>query len=319
MDSTNVSELVLDLPPMLRFYKDGRVERLMGTEIVPPSFDPKTNVESKDTVYSPEHNLSVRIYLPRNTQQNQKLPLVVYFHGGGFVIETAFSPTYHNFVNTLASEANIIAVSVDYRRAPEHYVPAAYHDSWTALKWVASHFNGKGPEHWLNRHADFERVFLSGDSAGANIAHRMAIKHGHQEKLEMLNVKGMILCHPYFWGSEIATGETDDLSKRAMIGGLWQIACPNSSGVDDPRINPGEDPNLGRLGCARVQVFVSDMDLLRVRGWYYAQKVRESGWSGDLEVIDFKGEEHVFHLFKPTCEKAVAMFKRIVSFINLEG
>ncbi|KAK2665127.1 hypothetical protein Ddye_003701 [Dipteronia dyeriana] len=319
MDSTNVSELVIDLPPMLRFYKDGRLERLMGTEIVPPSFDPKTNVESRDSIYSPEHNLSVRLYLPKNTQQNQKLPLVVYFHGGAFIIETAFSPTYHNYLNMLVSEANIIAVSVDYRRAPEHYVPAAYDDSWTALKWVASHFNGKGPEDWLNRHADFERVFLSGDSAGANIAHRMAIKHGHEEKLEMLNVKGMILCHPYFWGSETVSGETDDLSKRAMIGGLWQIACPNTTGVDDPWINPGKDPNLVRVGCSRIQVIVSEKDILRGRGWHYAQQLRESGWSGDLEVIDFKGEDHVFHLFKPTCEKAVAMLKRIVSFINLDG
>ncbi|KAK0582751.1 hypothetical protein LWI29_029104 [Acer saccharum] len=319
MDSTNSTELAFDLSPMLRFYKDGRVERLSGTEIVPPSFDPKTNIESKDVLYSPEHNLSARLYLPKNTQQNQKLPILVYFHGGGFVIETAFSPTYHNHLNILVSEANIIAVSVDYRRAPEHFVPAAYDDSWTALKWVASHFNQEGPEDWLNQYADFERVFLAGDSAGANIAHRMAIKHGHEEKIEMLNIKGMILLHPYFWGSEIVTGETVDSSRKSNAGGLWQTVCPNSIGVDDPWMNPGKDPNLGRVGCSRVQVIVSEKDILRGRGWHYAQQLRESGWSGDLEVIDFNGEDHVFHLFKPTCDKAVAMFKRIVSFINMDG
>ena len=67
MDSTD-SELALDLSPMMRIYKDGRVERLMGTETVPPSFDPKTNVESKDIVYSLEHHLSVRLYLPNKTK-----------------------------------------------------------------------------------------------------------------------------------------------------------------------------------------------------------------------------------------------------------
>ena len=67
-----------------------------------------------------------------------------------------------------------------------------------------------------------------------------------------------------------------------------------------------------------VQVFVSEKDLFRERGWYYAAKVRESGWSGDLEVTDFNGEDHDFHLIKPTREKVVAMLKCIVSFINLE-
>ncbi|GAV57734.1 Abhydrolase_3 domain-containing protein [Cephalotus follicularis] len=69
-----------------------------------------------------------------------------YFHGGWFCIEAAFSPTYHNYLNTLVAAANIVAISVDYRRAPEHAVPIAYDDSWTALKCVASHSNGSGNE-----------------------------------------------------------------------------------------------------------------------------------------------------------------------------
>ncbi|GAY60156.1 hypothetical protein CUMW_199820 [Citrus unshiu] len=178
MDSANASsEVAHDFSPLIKVHKDGKVERLRGTDIVPPSLDPKTNVDSKDVVYSPENNLSARLYLPKNTNQNQKLPLLVYFHGGGFCIETAFSPTYHNYLNDLVSEANIIAVSVDYRRAPEHPLPIAYEDSWDAVKWLASHVDGNVPKDWLNRNADFERVFYSGNSAGANIAHHMAIRN----------------------------------------------------------------------------------------------------------------------------------------------
>ncbi|KAH9745739.1 putative carboxylesterase 13 [Citrus sinensis] len=208
MDSTNASsEVANDFSPLIKVHKDDKVERLRGTDIVPPSLDPKTNVDSKDVVYSPENNLSARLYLPKNTNQNQKLPLLVYFHGGGFCIETAFSPTYHNYLNDLVSEANIIAVSVDYRRAPEHPLPIAYEDSWDAVKWVASHVDGNGPEDWLNRNADFERVFYSGDSAGANIAHHMPT----------------------------------DVKIRAGTERFWRFTCPSTSGLDDPWVNPCAD------------------------------------------------------------------------------
>ena len=88
MDSTNASsEVAHDFSPLINVHKDGKVERLRGTDIIPPSLDPKTNVDSKDVVYSLENNLFARLYLSKNTNQNQKLPLLVYFHGGGFCTE----------------------------------------------------------------------------------------------------------------------------------------------------------------------------------------------------------------------------------------
>ncbi|GAV89260.1 Abhydrolase_3 domain-containing protein [Cephalotus follicularis] len=133
-----------------------------------------------------------------------------YFHGGWFCIETAFSPTYHNFLNTLVAAANIIAVSVDYRRAPEHTVPIAYDDSWTAVKWFSSHSNGSGNEDWLYSHVDFKQVFFAGDNAGANIAQNMGFRIGN-EKLDCLNVSGIVLIHPYFWGNQLIGNETEDV------------------------------------------------------------------------------------------------------------
>ncbi|KAJ8763499.1 hypothetical protein K2173_002382 [Erythroxylum novogranatense] len=316
MDTSTSPEIVGDYSPFLRIYKDGRIERLKGTDVVPPSLDdPNSSVLSKDVVYSPEENLVSRLYLPKNIDPNKKIPLLVYFHGGGFCIDTPFSANYHNYVYSLVSEAKVVAVSVDYRRAPEHPLPIAYDDSWTALNWVASHVNEDGPEQWLNVHTDLGKVFLAGDSAGANIAHQIALRCG-QQKLQGINVAGAVLIHPYFWGKEPIGEEAQEVEVRRTISAVWYFACPTTSGCDDPLINPVVDPNLASLGCSRVLVIVAEKDMLRDRGWLYYDELKKSGWNGEVEIMEAKEENHVFHLENFACENAVAMLKRIASFFN---
>ncbi|KAM1349014.1 hypothetical protein PS2_003165 [Malus domestica] len=310
------NEVAHDLSPFIKTYKDGRVERLLGTSTVPPS-TPQIGVQSKDVVISQEPPISARLYLPKSaTNSTDKLPLLVYFHGGGFCVESAFSPTYHNYLNSLVSEANVVAVSVEYRLAPEHPLPAAYDDSWDAVKWVASHFDGNGFEDWLNHYADCHRVFFAGDSAGANIAHNLASKLG-SEGLDGVKLFGLVLIHPYFWGTEPLGGElTTPEATREFMAGMWRFVHPSTSGSDDLLINPCKDPKLAELGCEKVLIFAAEKDGLKDRAWHYGETLRKCGWSGAVEVIESKGEEHVFHLFKPTCENAVAMKKKISSFLN---
>ncbi|KAL6270372.1 hypothetical protein ACE6H2_027283 [Prunus campanulata] len=316
-------ELAYDFSPIIKVYKDGRVERLKGTDVVPPSTDPKTGVQSKDFVISQEPAVSARLYIPKFTTATTttsapqtKLPLLIYFHGGGFCIGSSSSPTYHSYLNALVSDANVVAVSVDYRLAPEHPLPAAYDDSWAALKWVASHSDGNGSEDWLNRFADFHRVFFAGDSAGANITHNMAVKLGC-EGLVGVKLIGIVLVHPYFWGTEPVGAElTTPAAAREYMAGIWRFACTSTSGSDDPLLNPGKDPKLKQLGCVKVLVFVAEKDVLKDRGWHYSETLKRSGWNGDVEVIEAEGEGHVFHCINPTCDNAVAMEKKIVAFLN---
>ncbi|KAI6677915.1 hypothetical protein NL676_038711 [Syzygium grande] len=310
------TEVVNDLSPLAKVYKDGRVERLMGTATVPASLDEKTGVQSKDITISLDPAVSARLYIPKAAVSSlQKLPVLVYFHGGGFIIETAWSPTYHNYLNPLTAEANIIVVSVEYRRAPEDPLPAAYDDSWTTLKWVASHSAGNGPEEWLNSHADLKKVFMSGDSAGANIVHNMGIRLG-EEKLSGVEFPGVIMVHPYFWGEEPLPLEPTEPEKRSKIRDLWFAAKPTTTGCDDPLMNPATDPRLSGLGVNRVLICVAEQDVLRQRGWYYKEVLSDSGWSGVVEVMEAPGENHVFHLFNPSCDNAVTMMKKLVSFMN---
>ncbi|KAK9112814.1 hypothetical protein Scep_020333 [Stephania cephalantha] len=292
--------------------KDGRVERLMGTEFIPPSTDPETGVSSKDAIIDPTTGVSARLFLPR-TSNSLKLPILIYFHGGGFCVESPFSPAYHAYVNTLSAELNALAVSINYRLAPEHPLPTAYNDACTAIKWIDG-----GQEEWLRDYGDLDRVFLMGDSCGANICHQMGMRWS--ESLFDVKFKGVVLINPYFWGEERIGFENNEDCK--FLGGdlvkLWHIVCPELRGYDEAFVNPVGDgaPSLDRLGCERVVVCVAELDPLRERGRAYYEKLRESGWGGVAEFVEVMGEGHVFHLFKPESDKAQDLMKLLVDFVN---
>ncbi|MEO6879881.1 MAG: alpha/beta hydrolase [Mycobacteriaceae bacterium] len=99
----------------------------------------------------------VRVYRPDATEA---LPLVVFVHGGGFVIGSI--DTHDATARRIARDARAVVVSVGYRLAPEHPFPAAVEDSWTALRWATAHAGEIG--------ADASRTAVAGDSAGGNLA-----------------------------------------------------------------------------------------------------------------------------------------------------
>ncbi|XP_044475131.1 probable carboxylesterase 2 [Mangifera indica] len=322
MESSTKPQIQYEFLPLIRVYKNGHVERLLGTDFVPAatSNGSLTGVLSKDIIIKTEPNISARLYLPKSINTNQKLPLLVYFHGGGFFISSPFTSKYNNYLNTLVAEASLIAVSVNYRKAPEHPIPAAYEDSWEALTWVVSHCNGDGPESWLNDHADFGRVFLSGESAGANIAHNMAIFAGHPEFGLSVPLLGVALVHPYFWGSDPIGTETANMESKAATDRLWPLICPLNPDNDDPRVNPlsADAPSLVALGCKRVLICVAENDVLKDRGWAYYQELSRCGWMGVAEIMETDGEGHGFHLSDLQNEKAKDLIQRLAAFFNRE-
>ena len=119
---------------------------------------PEAGVSVKDvTIGSGAASFPVHIYTPEG---KGPFPVMVYYHGGGFVI--ADTEVYDATPRALAKMANAIIVSVDYRRAPEHAFPAAPDDAFTAYQWTVDHareFNG-----------DPTRVAVGGESAGGNLA-----------------------------------------------------------------------------------------------------------------------------------------------------
>ncbi|KAL2490743.1 putative carboxylesterase [Abeliophyllum distichum] len=302
----NATDLIHEFPPFFRVYKNGQIARYSKTDFVPPSHDPTTDVESKDVVISPENAVSARLFLPKSAAaHNQKLPLLIYVHGGAFSIQSAFSSLYHNYLNTLVAEARAIAVSIEYRLAPEFALPACFEDCWEVIKWVEMHAGGQGSDPWLNDYANFDRIFIAGDSAGGNIAHNMASRasidgFGSESGIKIV---GIILVHAFFGNDE--------------PNHLLEFICKDLTGIYDPRLNPAADMDLlAKLGCSKVLVCTAGKDTMRGRGWHYYETVKKSNWKGEIDIMDIEGEDHVFHLFNPTSENAALLMKKIVGLMN---
>ena len=236
------------------------------------------------------------------------------FHGGGFVTQSAASPVYQRFLNSLAARAGLLVVSVNYRLAPEHPLPAGYEDSLRAFKWAVS----DGGDPWLSQHGDLGRLFLAGDSAGGNIVHNvamMAAAEGEAGSAAGARIEGAVLLHAGFGGREPIDGETPEWA--AFSEKLWAFAFPEATdGADDPRMNPlvAAAPSLRNLPCKRVLVCAAERGSLRPRDRAYYEALAASGWSGAVEWFETKGQEHVFFLFKPGCDEAVALMDRLVAF-----
>ncbi|KAM3702088.1 hypothetical protein ACJW31_04G000300 [Castanea mollissima] len=204
------------------------------------------------------------------------------------------------------------------RLAPEHLLPAAYEDCWAALQWVASHSAGNGKEPWLINNGDFERIFIGGDSAGANIVHNMAIRAGIESLPCGAKILGAYLAHSYFWSSKPIGAEPKEGHEKSLLYLFWNFVYPSvTGGVDNPMVNPEGPgaPSLAGLGCDWMLVCVAGKDLMKDRGVWYFDMVRKSGWKGEVELFEVEEEDHIFHIRNIETQNAKATVKRLASFV----
>ncbi|KAE8771780.1 putative carboxylesterase 7 [Hordeum vulgare] len=210
--------------------------------------------------------------------------------------------------------AGVIAVSVNYRLAPEHTLPAAYDDSWTALQWVlsnASRGSGSGSS-WLSKYGDMSRLFVGGDSAGGNIAHNLAMRAGQQGGQDAGDIrppiKGVALLDPYFLG-----GHASAWAERA-----WGFICAGRYGTEHPYVDPMALPAEAwrRLGAARVLVTRSGQDRLGPWQGAYVDALRGSGWGGKARLYETPGEGHCYFLNNLQSPKAAMHMATVAAFVN---
>ncbi|OBG60337.1 alpha/beta hydrolase [Mycobacterium sp. E3339] len=156
---------LLDAFPLTFRASDGVevARRRMRMLQVPPEMLPDLRIEDRTIDYGEHRDIPVRIYWPP-LEPAEALPVVVYYHGGGFCLGGL--DTHDPVARSHAVGAEAIVVSVDYRLAPEHPFPAGVDDAWAALRWVAENAAELG--------GDPDRIAVAGDSAGGNLAAVMA-------------------------------------------------------------------------------------------------------------------------------------------------
>ena len=226
-------------------------------------------------------SIPIRVYRPAGVPDATRLPVLVFFHGGGWVIGDL--DTHDTLCRQLTAEAGISVVAVDYRLAPEHKFPAAADDAWAATKWVVEHAAELG--------VDPGKLAVGGDSAGGNLAAVVALQArdagGPAITLQALLYPVTDL------GAE--TQSYRDLADGYMLtreGMRWFIAhyLGKPQDAEDWRASPIRARSFA--GVAPALIVTAGYDPLREEGDAYAQKLRAAGVN--VDHVSFGGMIHGF-------------------------
>ncbi len=249
-------EVVLALaPPQLRQAMAAMPASALPVEAV-------TRVESR-TLPGPAGEIPVRIYAPN---EQRRLPALVYFHGGGFVIGSL--DTHDGTCRSLANAIGCAVVSVDYRLAPEHKFPAGPEDCYAATRWVAE----KGGEIGV----DGSRVAVAGDSAGGNLAAVVALMARDRRGPAL---RHQLLIYPVanhdFGTPSYEENKQGYLLSREMMRWFWNHYLARPEDGENPYASPLRAASFAGLPPAHV--ITAEYDPLRDEGEALAARLQQAG------------------------------------------
>jgi acetyl esterase len=231
---------------------------------------------------SPHGLIPARIYTPKTLRQRSGLaPCLVFFHGGGWVIGDL--DTHDVACRKLADEGQLIVISVDYRRAPEHKFPAAADDAIAATTWIAGHAKELG--------VDATRLTVGGDSAGGNLAAVVAISARDGSGPA---IAGQVLIYPAtdfaMTHPSHSEPETSILLTHSVIRWFADHYLNGAADVHDWRASPARASTL--IGLPPAYVLTAGADPLRDEGDEYARRLKEAGVP--VTYRHFSGQFHGF-------------------------
>jgi len=240
------------------------------------------------TVPGPAGTLKARLYA---ADAPGPLPVVVYFHGGGWVLGSLDS--HDKGLRALTNAARCMSVSIDYRLAPEHRFPAAAEDCFAALTWLHRNLAGLG--------GDPARLAVAGDSAGGNLAAVVALmaKHAGGPKLAF-----QLLIYPITdcrldSPSYLEHAEAPMLN-RARMTYFWDQYVPEPKQREDWRASPLRAPD--HRGLPPAMIIAAANDPLFSEGEAYARKLRDA--QVPVDHVVFERMTHAFWQAPPLLDDA---------------
>lgn len=276
--ATKDRALARPIPPEKEKAAARQAYRAMIPLAGPP--EPVSKVENRQ-IPGPAGNISVRIYTPKGSGK-ESLPVLVYFHGGGFAIGDL--DTHDAPLRALANRAGCLIVSVNYRLAPEHRFPAAPDDAYAATKWVAEHASEIG--------GNAKRLAVGGDSAGGNLATVVALmardRGGPKLVYQVLLYPNTDAAprKPYrSWSENDGYILTKAVSQR-----VYDQYIPDGVNRRNPYVSPLWAKDLKHLPPALV--VTGEFDPLRDEGEAYAMELQQAGVP--VVATRYKGMIHGF-------------------------
>jgi acetyl esterase len=224
--------------------------------------EPVSNVENR-TIPGPDAEIPIRIYTPQGAEP---YPVVVYFHGGGWVLGNL--ETHDGICRAVANGAACVVVAVDYRLAPEHKFPAAPEDCYAATRWAARHIQ--------EINGDRARLAVAGDSAGGGLAAVVALmardRGGPSLAFQML-------LYP-ITDLRMASASYEENAHAPMLTRddmIWfrEHYIRDARDVMDPLASPLLAHNLSGLPPALI--VTAGYDPLRDEGEQYGKRLQEVG------------------------------------------
>lgn len=259
-------------------------------------FDEKIAIKQVENTHA--NNIPLRIY--KNSERKNQ-PVIVFYHGGGFVLYNLDS--HDNVCRRLCRDSHAMVISVDYRLAPEHTFPAAHEDAFEALQWVKNNIETYG--------GNPEDIIVAGDSAGGNLAACMA----HKCRKENIPLKAQILIYPWIDGkmnnpSINRNGKGFMLEKEGLIW-FQNVYGPRKEDHLKPEISPCYEKEFNGLPPAFI--ITAQYDPLLDDGFKYYKQLTTA--NVNVKYKEYSGLFHGFFNLPLIDENVMHCYKDIVDFI----
>lgn len=262
-------------------------------------------VEQAIAIPGAHEETALRLYRPAGL--DGAAPVILYLHGGGFVLGDA--EAYSRQSARIALECNALVAFLDYRLAPEHPFPAALEDTLLAADWIAANASSIG--------ADPKRFMLMGDSAGANLSMAVLLHDRPTRRFACACLLyPLVDARPYLGlaprsesDALFATGHYLEFAETEYFAGAY---LPDKALAMDPRVSPALASDLG--GLPPILLYGAEYDILRDQGRDFADQLRAGG--NDVSYRCFDGLIHNFMQHSGISRRSDAAFLEICGAVR---